>query len=270
MRSSYDMSYPQYSVHDVSDLTGISPQTVRYYDRMGVVVPQRGAQGQRLYSYYDVLNLVRRNLYKAEGFTLQETEQLLSGTAFARLPGLLKEKREAIERERLTLRLAEHNLDRLTAQLDRLRFCRGRVMLHERPACWRVPYSRGGHICFEEASTTARARYSSAFAFSFSVGTDAEPDACMDWDMTMDEPFAGEIGFSALPGAFFVPARCCLYTVIATHGMDFLRREALQPLFDYAAEQQMIPEGTIYGRDIAIAEEDADTLRWYEAWLPVK
>lgn len=70
----YDMSYPQYTVHDVSALTGLTPQTIRYYDSIGVVVPQRGAQGQRLYSYYDVLNLVRRSLYKAQGFSLQETE----------------------------------------------------------------------------------------------------------------------------------------------------------------------------------------------------
>ena len=75
----YDMSYPQYTVHDVSALTGLTPQTIRYYDSIGVVVPQRGAQGQRLYSYYDVLNLVRRSLYKAQGFSLQETEQVLSG-----------------------------------------------------------------------------------------------------------------------------------------------------------------------------------------------
>ena len=68
----YDMSYPQYTVHDVSALTGLTPQTIRYYDGIGVVVPRRGAQGQRLYSYYDVLNLVRRSLYKAQGFSLQE------------------------------------------------------------------------------------------------------------------------------------------------------------------------------------------------------
>lgn len=81
----YDMSYPQYTVHDVSVLTGLTPQTIRYYDSIGVVVPQRGAQGQRLYSYYDVLNLVRRSLYKAQGFSLQETEQVLSGAITPRL-----------------------------------------------------------------------------------------------------------------------------------------------------------------------------------------
>jgi len=81
----YDMSYPQYTVHDVSVLTGLTPQTIRYYDSIGVVVPQRGAQGQRLYSYYDVLNLVRRSLYKAQGFSLQETEQVLSGIVTAAL-----------------------------------------------------------------------------------------------------------------------------------------------------------------------------------------
>lgn len=140
----YDMSYPQYTVHDVSVLTGLTPQTIRYYDSIGVVVPQRGAQGQRLYSYYDVLNLVRRSLYKAQGFSLQETEQVLSGAITPRLGALLEEKRADIEEKQRALRLAQLNLDRLSAQLDRLGVCRGRVMYLERPACWHVPYSRDG------------------------------------------------------------------------------------------------------------------------------
>ena len=165
----YDMSYPQYTVHDVSALTGLTPQTIRYYDSIGVVVPQRGAQGQRLYSYYDVLNLVRRSLYKAQGFSLQETEQVLSGAITPRLGALLEEKRADIEEKQRALRLAQFNLDRLSAQLDRLGVCRGRVMYLERPACWHVPYSRDGHICFEEASRAAHSRCGSAFAFSFSL-----------------------------------------------------------------------------------------------------
>ena len=200
----YDMSYPQYTVHDVSVLTGLTPQTIRYYDSIGVVVPQRGAQGQRLYSYYDVLNLVRRSLYKAQGFSLQETEQVLSGAITPRLGALLEEKRADIEEKQRALRLARLNLDRLSAQLDRLGVCRGRVMYLERPACWHVPYSRDGHICFEEASRAAHSRCGSAFAFSFSLPAVGEADDCVDWDVTMPSPFAEELGFTDLPGAVFV------------------------------------------------------------------
>lgn len=266
----HDMAFPQYTVHDVSGLTGISPQTIRYYDRTGVVVPQRGAQGQRLYSYYDVLNLVRRNLYKAQGFSLQETEKILSGTILAQLPAVLAEKREQLERDKLALRLAEHNLDRLAAQLERRSVCCGRVMYLERGACWRVPYSRGGHICFEEASAAMRSRFSDAFSFSFSLPAQGGADDFADWDLTMDEPLAGELGFSSLPGAVFVPARYCLYTVFAAEGMDFLRRGELRLLYDFAAQQRLTPEDTVYGRDIANGTDGATPVRYYEAWLPVR
>lgn len=201
----YDMSYPQYTVHDVSALTGLTPQTIRYYDSIGVVVPQRGAQGQRLYSYYDVLNLVRRSLYKAQGFSLQETEQVLSGAITPRLGALLEEKRADIEEKQRALRLAQLNLDRLSAQLDRLGVCRGRVMYLERPACWHVPYSRDGHICFEEASRAAHSRCGSAFAFSFSLPAVGEADDCVDWDVTMPSPFAEELGFTGSAGRGVCP-----------------------------------------------------------------
>ena len=73
----YDMSYPQYTVHDVSALTGLTPQTIRYYDSIGVVVPQRGAQGQRLYSYYDVAQR------RADVHRVDQGEQLLRVAAQA-------------------------------------------------------------------------------------------------------------------------------------------------------------------------------------------
>ena len=143
-------------------------------------------------------------------------------------------------------------------------------MYLERPACWHVPYSRDGHICFEEASRAAHSRCGSAFAFAFSLPAVGEPDDCADWDVTMPSPFAEELGFTALPGAVFVPARYCLYTVIETPGMDFLRREALRPLYDFVAQQNLTPEGMIYGRDIVNDVSAGVTLRYYEAWLPVR
>ena len=153
---------------------------------------------------------------------------------------------------------------------DRLGVCRGRVMYLERPACWHVPYSRDGHICFEEASRAAHSRCGSAFAFSFSLPAVGETDDCVDWDVTMPSPFAEELGFTDLPGAVFVPARYCLYTVVETPGMDFLRREALRSLYDFAAQQDLTPEGTVYGRDIVNAASDGAVLRYYEVWLPVR
>ena len=143
-------------------------------------------------------------------------------------------------------------------------------MYLERPASWHVPYSRDGHICFEEASRAAHSRCGSAFAFSFSLPAVGETDDCVDWDVTMPSPFAEELGFTDLPGAVFVPARYCLYTVVETPGMDFLRREALRPLYDFAAQQNLTPEGTVYGRDIVNAASDGAVLRYYEVWLPVR
>ncbi len=72
-----------------------------------------------------------------------------------------------------------------------------------------------------------------AFAFSFSLPAVGEEEDCVDWDVTMPSPFAEELEFTDLPGAVFVPARYCLYTVVETPGMDFLRREALRLLYDF-------------------------------------
>ena len=52
--------------------------------------------------------------------------------------------------------------------------------------------------------------------------------------------------------------------------MDFLRRSELRLLYDYAAQQRLTPEDTVYGRDIANGTDGATPVRYYEAWLPVR
>ena len=38
----------------------------------------------------------------------------------------------------------------------------------------------------------------------------------------------------------------------------------------FAAQQNLTPEGTVYGRDIVNAASDGAVLRYYEVWLPVR
>ena len=58
--------------------------------------------------------------------------------------------------------------------------------------------------------------------------------------------------------------------MFAAEGMDFLRRSELRLLYDYAAQQRLTPEDTVYGRDIANGTDGATPVRYYEAWLPVR
>ncbi|HVQ87338.1 MAG TPA: helix-turn-helix transcriptional regulator [Actinomycetes bacterium] len=61
---------PVYAISVVAQLTGMHPQTLRQYDRLGLVAPQRTAGGGRRYSARDVDRLREIQQLSAEGIGL--------------------------------------------------------------------------------------------------------------------------------------------------------------------------------------------------------
>ncbi|KFI45925.1 MerR family transcriptional regulator, heat shock protein HspR [Bifidobacterium bohemicum] len=67
----FDIVLPVFSVGRAAELAGIHSQTLRQYDRQGVVVPQRTEGGARRYSLRDVSRLAEaHHLSQGEGISL--------------------------------------------------------------------------------------------------------------------------------------------------------------------------------------------------------
>ena len=83
MTSPYDMSddTPVYVISVAAQLSGLHPQTLRTYDRMGLVSPGRSTGRGRRYSMRDVLALREvQRLSQDEGVNLSGIKQILELT----------------------------------------------------------------------------------------------------------------------------------------------------------------------------------------------
>lgn len=66
-----------YTVKQVSELLSIPKDTIIYYDRLGIVTPQRGENGYRRYTDGDISELKYVEVSKRNHFSLQEIKQSL-------------------------------------------------------------------------------------------------------------------------------------------------------------------------------------------------
>ncbi|MUH60266.1 heat shock protein transcriptional repressor HspR [Bifidobacterium canis] len=74
----FDIDLPVFSVGRVGELADIHPQTLRQYDRQGLVVPGRTDGGARRYSLRDVDRLVQaQHLSQDEGINLSGVMRIL-------------------------------------------------------------------------------------------------------------------------------------------------------------------------------------------------
>ncbi len=84
---------PRYTVSAAAELCASHPQTLRQYERTGLLCPRRSASGVRLYSDEDIAIIRRIQSYTAMGVNLAGVELIF---------------RLVEQVERLEARLAEH------------------------------------------------------------------------------------------------------------------------------------------------------------------
>mgnify|MGYP006282307845 CR=1 FL=1 len=73
----FDDETPLYVISIAAQLAGLHPQTLRQYDRMGLVSPGRTVGHNRLYSQRDINRLRTIATLSAEGITLAGIERIL-------------------------------------------------------------------------------------------------------------------------------------------------------------------------------------------------
>ena len=92
----------KFSIRQVSEQLKISRDTLRYYDKQGLVCPARGENNYRYYTRQDMFDLQYVQVLSFTGFTLSEISRLFELMRacdinnFPLILGILNEKRDAL------------------------------------------------------------------------------------------------------------------------------------------------------------------------------
>ena len=87
-----------YTVNQVAQLAGVTIRTLRYYDKIGLLIPSaRTEAGYRIYSEGDLERLQQILFFRELDFSLTKIEEILNNPAFDRR-GALKMQAEFLEK----------------------------------------------------------------------------------------------------------------------------------------------------------------------------
>lgn len=100
MRKDIDKFSPVFSVGAAAELSEMHPQTLRQYDRLGLVSPQRTSGGTRRYSLDDIEKLRQVALLSSEGLSLEGIRRVFALKDRVRdLENKVKSLEEALHKE---------------------------------------------------------------------------------------------------------------------------------------------------------------------------
>ena len=110
----------RFSIRDVSELCNIPSKTLRYYDEIGLIVPEfRDASSRyRYYSKEQIITLCIIRRLRKMGFDLKTIQSIVSGNTASTLEQCIAAKVSEVEQEIQNL---ERNRALLEASLDRLK-----------------------------------------------------------------------------------------------------------------------------------------------------
>lgn len=72
-----EVSEMKYTIKQVSKITGITSDSLRYYDKLGIVSPKRSENGYRYYDEDDLYRLQYTAVMKYAQFTLSEIKSIM-------------------------------------------------------------------------------------------------------------------------------------------------------------------------------------------------
>jgi MerR family transcriptional regulator/heat shock protein HspR len=148
MSTPYDMSddMPVYVISVAATLSGMHPQTLRGYEKVGLVSPRRTAGGGRRYSMRDILALREiQRLSQEEGVNLSGIKRIL-------------DLERELERTRLMAAGLQAELAQLQAELESTRAVAARLAALSRtkadPRAALVPVRQATRVTFWHQATS--------------------------------------------------------------------------------------------------------------------
>ena len=96
-----------YRIKEISQLFGIGPDSLRYYEEIGILKPKRGGNGYRQYGMRDIYKLDVIKDLRQLGFSMQRIKEYLDNKNLSSTLSLLREEEEMIREEIGSLRAKE-------------------------------------------------------------------------------------------------------------------------------------------------------------------
>ena len=268
----------RYKIGDVSRILGISADLLRYYEKKGVVRPQKDQNNDyRYYDTWDINFLIDCLWFKHFGFGIPQVAYMVTDCYHGDLISLLDEKSDQMasdirKQEQLLARLREYR-----EAVERVKAGLGVCDIQDSPEliCYlnRFNYSYNYTPEMQRLSRQWQ-EYMPFTQRYFEIPQEGlmGDGADFAWGFSLRTPYAEELDVQVKPPVKRLPSRRCIHSAFRSAGKNAFTPRHLSFLLDFAKEQELKIAGNAMGTLVcSVREEGSDDLTGYfEVWLPVE
>lgn len=249
-----------YTIGDVSKRLGISRDTLRFYEKKGMITPQKLENGYRSYTYEDIRKLLDILYYRRLHFSIEDINHILNKSSYDSFYDLLEEKISEEEYELVLHRqslLLLNSLKRLYQNIDRYQ---GIYEVRPMPRYYQM----------EEEDFTGRLDIFDLCyiyqEFCISRGTAEQVEEYY----LLAADTASLLGLEQeLKNRLFPPRGSCIYTITASKSR-LPDQKAIQKAAKWAAERGFCLTGSVYTGFLISCAAEGQSVYYIELYLQLR
>ena len=243
----------RYKIGDIARILDLSAETIRHYERLGIIHPEKSSQSSyRYYSAWDLLLLAACRHYRALGFSLDESAQLLENTdnqdVLAQLTHQEKQIEAEIERQCGLLRAVRY----WRREVEVTQSLLNRYELETSVETLRLEYQQGDALTQDPQCLLALREWMNCIPYVYESLIIPQTQGHLSPDYTVGLCMAAAAApFLNPTQSHFIsrlPAQLCIHTALHVQVDHFHVEETFAPLFDHARKQGLRVTGNLHCR----------------------
>lgn len=258
----------RYLIKEVSELVGISPTTIRYYEKIGIIHVEKDEKtGYRYFSPIDINILMRLRILREQGFTMEEIEKLFCAENVDGTVDLYRKKEE----------LLEQDIRKLQEQKAAIK--REELLMRERddkyvirPRMYGVLYRNNDNIFKDRMlrETIAEWMHHAFYTLPlFEVEVSSVGETRFSMGICMDAEDARSFGLDKNPYVFCIEEKPCVRKLSTICVEPDESSGMTMKMLDEYKKRGIVVTGKIYGRTLHSYRERGKLIVVNEQWFPV-
>ncbi|MBQ8831381.1 MAG: MerR family transcriptional regulator [Oscillospiraceae bacterium] len=265
----------RYKIGDVAKILGISTDLIRYYEKKGVVSPEKGEHNSyRYYDTWDINFLIDCLWYKNFGFSIDEISVIESETTYDSLLERIDDMSAEIEASAKRYQLLHERLVSQKETLENVRSLIGKCEVTMGPDF--IYYLNRHNFEYESDSTlqTLSRRWLKYMPFStryFEIPVTAHgSEDKYSWGFSLDMHYVEEFDVKYAPPVERFESRPCIHSAFKSSGKNAFSPKHMDFMFKYAKTHGLKPVGNAFGNLVCSVVDNGKLTGFFEAWLPVE
>lgn len=266
----------RYKIGDVSRILGISTDLLRYYEKKGVVTPQKDKNNDyRYYDTWDINFLIDCLWYKNFGFGIPQAAYLVTECYHGDLVSLLEEKQSEIEanihRQQLLLERMKKHLD----DVLRVKDCIGVCEIADSPdiVCYlnrfNFTYDNRDELLDLSRQWLDYMPFTQRYFEIPQDGLKGEGDDYA-WGFSLSAEYVKELNITVKPPVVQNPSKICIHSAFKSSGKNAFTPRHLDPILEYASKGGYKIAGRAQGNLVCSVLEEGEMTGYFEVWLPLE